>query len=292
MPSVGLDIGHGANTFPPSKGVYLAGKGYPEHSFNSQLGIALEKELERHGIKVHKIQEPFSNDVPLTTRTNFYNARNVDLVWSLHANYSGNKDVEGVCSFYWHDHKESERAARLFVDEVKKAGFKTHGNGLHASMTGSWTNLHIVRETKMTAVLTENGFMSNPNDFKRLFQDKSYIEKMAVVHAKAICRFFNIKYKEVAAPQQKPVEKPKEEVKIVENAIIINSVNDYPAAELLAKKINCPIYPDKRTFAESKDKVKHMYVVGGDKDGIKVDKITLLAGPDRLATYAAVNKAL
>jgi N-acetylmuramoyl-L-alanine amidase CwlA len=88
------------------------------------------------------------------------------------------------------------------------------------------------------------------------------------------------------------VEKPKEEVKVVENAIIINSVNDYPAAELLAKKINCPIYPDKRTFAESKDKVNHMYVVGGDKDGIKADKITLLSGPDRLATYAAVKKAL
>jgi N-acetylmuramoyl-L-alanine amidase CwlA len=92
--------------------------------------------------------------------------------------------------------------------------------------------------------------------------------------------------------QSKPVEKPKEEVKIVENAIIINSVNDYPAAELLAKKINCPIYPDKRTFSESGDKVKHMYVVGGDKDGIKADKITLLAGPNRLATYAAVQKAL
>jgi N-acetylmuramoyl-L-alanine amidase CwlA len=92
--------------------------------------------------------------------------------------------------------------------------------------------------------------------------------------------------------QSKPAEKPKEEVKVVENAIIINSVNDYPAAELLAKKINCPIYPDKRTFSESGDKVKHMYVVGGDKNGIKADKITLLAGPDRLATYAAVNKAL
>jgi N-acetylmuramoyl-L-alanine amidase CwlA len=90
----------------------------------------------------------------------------------------------------------------------------------------------------------------------------------------------------------KTQSKPKEEVKVVKNAIIINSVNDYPAAELLAKKINCPIYPDKRTFAESKDKVNHMYVVGGDKDGIKADKITLLSGPDRLATYAAVKKAL
>jgi N-acetylmuramoyl-L-alanine amidase len=90
----------------------------------------------------------------------------------------------------------------------------------------------------------------------------------------------------------KTQSKPKEEVKVVENAIIINSVNDYPAAELLAKKINCPIYPDKRTFDESGDKVKHMYVVGGDKDGIKADKITLLAGKDRLETYAAVKKAL
>jgi N-acetylmuramoyl-L-alanine amidase len=212
MPSVGLDIGHGSNNFPPSKGVYVDGIGYAEHSFNSQLAILIEIELLRHGVDVHKIQEPFSNDVPLKARTDFYNNKNVDLVWSIHANYSNNKSVEGICSFYWHDHKNSEKAARIFVDEVKKAGLSTHGNGLHASEKGSWTDLHMVRETKMTAVLTENGFMSNSHDFKRIFLDKSYIEKLSIVHVKAILRYFNIDYKEVTimgelTKEQKDIQK-------------------------------------------------------------------------------------
>jgi N-acetylmuramoyl-L-alanine amidase len=206
MPSVGLDIGHGSNTFPPSKGVYVAGVGYPEHDFNSELGVAIEKELRRQGVQVFMIQEPHSNDVPLTTRTNFYNNKKVDLVWSVHANYNGNPDVKGICSFYWHDHAESKRAAEIFIEEVKNAGLDTHGNGLHASEKGSWTDLHMVRETKMTAVLTENGFMSNPEEFKRIFKDKSYIEKLSVVHAKAICRSLGVNYKgavNVANQEQK-----------------------------------------------------------------------------------------
>jgi N-acetylmuramoyl-L-alanine amidase len=193
---VALDIGHGIDTFPPNKGVYRGGKGYAEHNFNSKLAIEVEKHLKQNGFKVIKIQEPFSADVPLKTRTDFYNRHGVDLVWSIHGN-AGAKRAKGVCAFYWHDHAESKRAAELFVEELNKAGFDTHGNGLHASMTGSWTNLHIVRETKMTAVLTENGFMTNSEDFENIFgkNQADYIARLSAVHAKAICRFFKTNYK-------------------------------------------------------------------------------------------------
>jgi N-acetylmuramoyl-L-alanine amidase len=196
MPSVGLDLGHGINTFPPDKGVYRDGKGYAEHDFNSKLAIEIERHLKRNGITVFKVQEPYANDVPLTTRTDFYNRRGVDLVWSIHAN-AGNSNAKGICAFYWHDHAKSKKAAELFVEELKKEGFGTHGNGLHASMVGSWTNLHIVRETKMTAVLTENGFMTNDDDFQNIFgsNQANYIKRLSVVHAKAICRYFGIAYK-------------------------------------------------------------------------------------------------
>jgi N-acetylmuramoyl-L-alanine amidase len=202
MPTVGLGPGHGIGTFPPSKGVYKDGKGYAEHDFNSCLYIALKKELERNGITVLNIQEPFSSDVPLTTRTNFYLQKGVDLVWELHANYSGNKDVSGVCAFYWCDHEPSKRAAQFFIEEAKKAGIDTHGSGLHASEMGSWTELHICREMsrykRRASVLVENGFMSNPTDFENIFgrNKEKYVAKLAVVHAKAICRYFGIVYKE------------------------------------------------------------------------------------------------
>jgi N-acetylmuramoyl-L-alanine amidase len=200
MPTVGRDIGHGSNTWENTrgKGVKVNGKVYEEHGFNSRLAIELDKHLQRNGIDVVAIQKPFRNEIDLKTRTDFYNSQNVDLVWSLHANANSNKDVNGICCFYWHDHPDSKRAAELFIDELNKAGLDTHGNGLHASVPGTWTDLHIVRETKMTAVLTENGFMTNSTDFENIFGEKQeeYIKRLAVVHAKAICRYFNITYRE------------------------------------------------------------------------------------------------
>jgi N-acetylmuramoyl-L-alanine amidase len=212
MPSVARDIGHGTNTWERDggKGVRVNGVVYEEHDFNSKLAVELDKHLKRNGIDIVEIQKPFSPEVSLTERTNYYNRLNVDLVWSLHAN-AGASNAKGICAFYWHDHEQSKRAAELFVDELKKAGFDTHGNGLHASITGSWTDLHIVRETKMAAVLTENGFMTNPDEFKNIFGENQgdYIKRLAVVHAKAICRYFGINYKEGDEPIPDPSDLPK-----------------------------------------------------------------------------------
>src|SRR5699024_4179041 len=78
-----------------------------------------------------------------------------------------------------------------------KAGFKLHGDGTHASKPGSWTNLHVTRETRMTAILTENGFMDNAEDFEGIFgRDKEeYRQRVAETHAKIICRYFGVSYK-------------------------------------------------------------------------------------------------
>src|SRR5699024_2970230 len=104
----------------------------------------------------------------------------------------------GRCAFYWGTSKQSKKLAELYVDEGKKAGYSTHGNGLHAGERGSWTNLHINRETNMPAVLTENGFMDNASDFKLIFGSKQeeYTDKMARVHVKAIQRFLKKDFKD------------------------------------------------------------------------------------------------
>lgn len=210
---VALDIGHGADTFPPSKGIYKNGKEYPEHSFNAKLVPAIDKLLRANGIDTIIYQKPNKPDVPLIERTNYYNKKKVDLVYSIHANYNASPDVNGRCVFYWHSAKDAKKLANIIVDEIKKAGYSLHGNGLHAGKVGSWTNLHINRETQMTAVLIENGFMSGNKDFDLIFGSKQadYIKDMAEVHAKSICRYFGIKYKGVSSKPtpNKPASKPK-----------------------------------------------------------------------------------
>lgn len=198
MVKVALDIGHGSDTFPPSKGIYKDGKAYAEHDFNSKLVMAIDPLLRASGIDTMIYQKPHTRDINLNQRTNHYNAQKVDLVYSIHANYNGNSAVNGRCVFYWHTSKQSKKLADLVVKEIKNAGYSTHGNGLHASMPGSWTNLHICRMTNMPAVLVENGFMSGDKDFDLVFGAKQaqYIKDMSEVHAKAICAYFGVKYKE------------------------------------------------------------------------------------------------
>lgn len=214
MAKIGLDIGHGVNTFPPNKGVYRGGKGYAEHSFNAQLGKRIKELLEANGHTVIMGQQPNKKDVPLTTRTNLYNREKVDIVVSLHAN-AGASSAEGRCVFYWGTSAEGKKLATLVRDEIKKAGYSTHGNGLHAGKIGDWTNLHITRETNMPAILIEHGFMTNAKDFELIFGSKQaqYIEDMAVADVKGIQRYFGQSFKG-GKPSKPTATKPKGNPKI------------------------------------------------------------------------------
>src|SRR5699024_2918427 len=156
-------------------------------------------------------QKPNAKDVPLRQRTNYYNEKNVDLVFSIHANASGDASVNGRCVFYWGTSEKSKRLAEIIVSNIKKAGYSTHGNGLHAGVRGSWTNLHINRETKMPAVLVENGFMTGNKDFDLIFGSKQneYIEDMAEVPARSVAEYFGISSEsKPSKPASKPSKKP------------------------------------------------------------------------------------
>lgn len=206
MTLIGLDIGHGIDTFPPSKGIYKNGKGYAEHSFNAKLGIAIKKLLEQNGHTVLLGQQPNAKDVPLRTRTNLYNSKGVDLVISVHANYNASASVNGRCAFYWGTSSKSKSLAQAIINEIKAKGYSTHGNGLHAGEIGSWTNLHINRETKMPAVLVEHGFMSGNKDFDLIFGSKQdeYIKDMAEADVRGIQKWLGQSFKGEASVPSTP----------------------------------------------------------------------------------------
>ena len=194
---VALDIGHGTDTWEKGggKGVRKNGIVYEEHTANSDTAERVRKILEAHGLKVWMPQKPMSPDRSLTSRTNEANKRGIKLYWSIHYN-AGAADVRGVCAFYWHTSAKMKKLAEQFAANAKAAGLATHGNGTHAGRIGEWTNLHIIRETKMPAILTENGFMTNSADFEGIFgkNKAAYRQKVAEVNAKTILGYFGIKY--------------------------------------------------------------------------------------------------
>lgn len=201
--TVVLDIGHGSDTYPAKgKGVRVNGVGYAEHNFNSKLALKTESLLSQSGIKVVMYQKPYSKDIALSKRTSYYKGINPDLIVSQHAN-GGAASASGRCVFYWGASAESKKAAGKFVKEIENKGYSTHGNGLHASVRGSWTNLHMTRvpsewSKPVPSVLIEYGFMTNTNgDFKLIFgsDQEKYTDDMAEATAKAICSCLGVTYK-------------------------------------------------------------------------------------------------
>lgn len=182
------------------------------------------------GFKTVLYQKPNSKDIPLAQRTSYYNAQKVDLVYSIHANANGDSNVNGRCVFYWGTSAKSKRLAEIIASNIKKAGYSTHGNGLHAGVRGSWTNLHIIRETSMPAVLVENGFMTGNKDFDLIFGNKQeeYIEVMSKVHADSISEYFGVDGKAAEEiPNSKPSKPAKEPSKPQSGAYKGDSIVDY-----------------------------------------------------------------
>lgn len=208
---VGLSFGHGADTWEKGggKGVRKNGIVYEEHTFNADVGMRVKKILEDHGLKVWLPQQPMAKDRSLKSRTDEANRRGVKLYWDIHAD-AGVSSAEGVCAYYWHTNSKAKKLAEEYAKNAREAGLKTHGSGTRASRIGDWTNFHTLRETRMTAILTENGFMTNSNDFEGIFgrNKGAYRQKVAEVNAKTILSYFGIKYdsgkSEVVAPSPNP----------------------------------------------------------------------------------------
>lgn len=211
MAYIAVDAGHSKYTFPPSKGIYKGGKGYPEYDFNKKLAKSIVELLRKNGHKVIQGQPYNGKEVSLRSRTNLYNKEKVDLVISVHANYNSSPSVNGRCAFYWGTSSKSKSLANSVINAIKAKGYSTHGNGLHAGKQGSWTNLHINRETRMPAVLVEHGFMSGNKDFDLVFGKKQdqYIKDMAEADVKGIQNWLGESFKGEATVSPSKPNKPK-----------------------------------------------------------------------------------
>jgi hypothetical protein len=96
--------------------------------------------------------------------------------------------------------------------------------------------------------------------------------------------------KPVEKPVVTPVAKPKEEKKLLKIGILVGSHIDLPSAYSVATRKDAPILLG---YKPSHGEVaKELIVIGGEKDGLIADKITVLSGKDRFETSRNVEKYL
>nr|ADF97554.1 PlyM29 [uncultured phage] len=189
-----IDAGHGPNT--PGK---RSPDGMREFEFNSRAADVMKAELEEYeGVTVYFAHEP-KRDVPLKERTDNANKLCVDLFFSIHANANTGKmgDWGGIDSFVYTSNPKEARKLADIVQRNLIAATKLRNRGVKTA------DFHVLRETHMTAILVEHGFMDSKTDLPYLKSD-AYRKLCAESNVKSIAQMYGLKRK----PAPKPVVKP------------------------------------------------------------------------------------
>jgi len=199
-----IDAGHGGKD-PGAKGL----NGLVEKDVNLRFARLLGKKLEDHGFQVlyTRTRDVF---IPLEERTAMANAKKADLFVSIHCNAHGDAKSSGLEIYSLNlastedavrvaarenavsaktisdlqliltdlmlntKMKESRDLAKTVQDKALSAvsRWKTRDRGTHEAP------FYVLMGARMPAVLVELGYITNPDDAKRLASDK-YLEALA-----------------------------------------------------------------------------------------------------------------
>lgn len=187
-----IDAGHGINTPGKRTPLFKDGTFMKEFQFNVKVAGYLADEL----LKYKNVEVFFTHDhptgkrdVPLAERTNKANNLKADLFVSLHANAYGDgksfNSAQGTSTFIYNTAPKATLniASTIHEELVKSLG--RNNRGLKRA------NFHVLRETKMSAVLIEHAFMTNLVEAGLLKSD-SFRKVSALATARAIANHYGL----------------------------------------------------------------------------------------------------
>ncbi|MEK3955290.1 N-acetylmuramoyl-L-alanine amidase family protein [Psychrobacillus sp. FSL K6-1464] len=224
---IALDDGHGIETAGKRTPVVPElGRPIKENEFNRAVVKIMDEHLRFIGFKTLLVA-PTDADTSLVARTNLANSKGADAYFSIHFDAMGNVwgSAEGHSIFVYPGSTTSKKLAEC-VAEFLKQGTVQKWRGIREQ------NFHVLRETKMPCILSENGFMDNPRE-ARLMINTDFQKEVAKEHVQGICKYFGVPYKEL-----KEVD---EEVKEVTKGLF---------------RIKTGTFPNARAFADAIDRIK------------------------------------
>src|SRR5690625_5529818 len=115
------------------------------------------------------------------------NSWGADLFVSIHINAGGGVGYEDYIHNALSSDSRAGKVQRSMNNEVIKAtGWRNRGR--------KKANFAVLRQTKMPAILTENGFIDTKSDANKL-KTNSFLNKVASGHVKGIAKHFGLKKK-------------------------------------------------------------------------------------------------
>ncbi len=188
-----LDNGHGKKTPGKRSPVFDDKKTqFFEYEFNRDIVKRIIKQLDEKGIAYFNVVPEVDIDDFLEGRVNRANNKTSELpklFVSVHSNASpaksandwGPDNVSGIETWFYHGSKRGQKMASIFQKYlIKETGFKNRH--LKSKPEGQF---YVLRKTKMTSVLTENGFYNNKKEAAELMKDEVR-QKIADAHVAAI----------------------------------------------------------------------------------------------------------
>lgn len=187
-----IDPGHGGSD--PG----AVGNGLQEKDIVLDIALKLRSILtnEYSGVKI-KMSRTDDKTVSLSQRTSEANAWKADFFISIHTN-AANSVAQGYEDFIYTGLSSTSQSAKIqniihpeivSINQLKNRGKKKG-------------NFHVLRETKMSALLTENGFIDHPDDASKM-KNNAWRDAVARGHAEGIAKAFGLPKKE--DPQPNPM---------------------------------------------------------------------------------------
>lgn len=197
MYKVWIDAGHGGK----DPGAVANGIQEKDIALRVSLGIKERLEAEYEDVQVFLSR---STDVflELKERTSKANAAGADILVSIHCNAGGGKG--GFESFRYISASQNS----IKLQDVLHKSIMAKLGGIDRGQKAQ--NLHMIRESKMPAVLTENLFIDVAADADRLKQG-SVIEKVIGGHVQGIVEYLGLKSKtkeEMPVSQERDINVP------------------------------------------------------------------------------------
>lgn len=180
MVKIYIDPGHGG--IDPG----AVANGLQEKNITLQISKELQKILvnEYENVSV-KLSRNNDETVSLQKRTDAANRWGADLYVSIHINAGGGTGFESF--IYPRVSQRTRTYQKLLHNEIlQQVDFTNRGE--------KQANFHVLRATKMPAILTENGFIDTKLDVERL-KNPRFIKKLARGHANGIAKALNLSEK-------------------------------------------------------------------------------------------------
>lgn len=266
-----LDPGHGG--YDPG-GV---GNGLQEKDITLDVCLRLKPLLEYNGISIILTRDGdyapghLEGDLngELWARVNIAEKYQADLFVAIHVNAGGGTGEEVLVTSLG---GRAETAAKKILPYLVQVGG-------WANRGVKTQNVLVLKETSMPAILTENGFIDNATDAAKL-KDSNLRQALAVAHAKGICDFFGVQYKEG-------------ENNVLEVAVLLFTKEDYWAGtDVATKNGDCALFIRPADHSVPKDAMsaKKLIIIGGPTANHPNE--VLLSGNNKYDTAAVVAKYL